>query len=56
MSDGVSLTTSASRVARRDELFGAPALLLLYDIPHSKTDPLLRNNPLCMSNQRRALP
>jgi hypothetical protein len=42
MIDDLNLTSSASRVAKRHEPFGPPALPILYDISRSKADPLLR--------------
>jgi hypothetical protein len=39
MSDVVNLTTSASRMAGRQELLGQPELLFPYDIPLWMADP-----------------
>jgi hypothetical protein len=44
MNDDVNLRSSASRAANRRELFGPPALPLLYGIPLWMAVPLLRKH------------
>jgi hypothetical protein len=44
MNDDVNLTTSASRAAKRRELFGPPALPLFYGVPLWMAAPLLRKH------------